>query len=505
MIDRSSSRRSFLRTTGLASLGAAEASGLGFLQDLPPVSADDSKPQPQAVRFLPEIEPTVRLLEETPRDELLEVVASRLRRGLSYRELLAALLLAGVRNVQPRPYVGFKFHAVLVVNSAHIASMSSPPADRWLPIFWALDYFKQAQAQDVREGNWTMAPVKEAPLPKAQHAHQAFRDAMDAWDEEAADRAAASLARNFGAASVFELFWRYGSRDYRSIGHKAIYVANSWRTLQCIGWQHAEPVLRSLTYALLQHEGDNPSKRDAEADRSWKSNYERVRKLGAAWGDKQDGGATQALVKTARTGSADACADLAAELMSKGVSPQSLWDGIFSGAGDLLLRQPAIVPLHAVTTANAMHHAYRMAHDSETCRLLLLQAAAFLPQFRASAAGRSELGKADITDLQAADKIDGGVDEVFAERRDGVSKALGYLAKTGDAKSLVSAARRLVFLKGNDAHDYKFSSAVLEDWQHISPALRHRYLASSMVLLPSAEDNDNPLVERVRNAFGRKV
>jgi hypothetical protein len=34
--------------------------------------------------------------------------------------VLAALLLAGVRNIQPRP-VGFKFHAVLVVNSAHLA------------------------------------------------------------------------------------------------------------------------------------------------------------------------------------------------------------------------------------------------------------------------------------------------------------------------------------------------------------------------------------------------
>ncbi len=32
---------------------------------------------------------------------------------LTYQELLAALLLAGVRNINPQP-VGFKFHAVLV-------------------------------------------------------------------------------------------------------------------------------------------------------------------------------------------------------------------------------------------------------------------------------------------------------------------------------------------------------------------------------------------------------
>ena len=87
---------------------------------------------------------------------LVKEVAQRIKGGMSYRELLAGLLLAGVRNVEPRPSVGFKFHAVLVVNSAHLAGLSSPASDRWLPVFWALDNFKSAQARDVREGNWTM-------------------------------------------------------------------------------------------------------------------------------------------------------------------------------------------------------------------------------------------------------------------------------------------------------------------------------------------------------------
>ena len=51
--------------------------------------------------------------------------------------------------------------------------------------------------------------------------------------------AIASLARTAGANEIYEMFFRFGARDFRSIGHKAIYVANSCRTLQCIGWQHA--------------------------------------------------------------------------------------------------------------------------------------------------------------------------------------------------------------------------------------------------------------------------
>src|SRR5688572_10931801 len=234
-------RRSFLRFTGAA--GALAALGdFHFLGRLPAVSAAEAALDSRIVRLDPAIEPLVRLLENTSRDRVLEEVAARVRKGLPYRDVLAALLLAGVRNIQPRP-VGFKFHAVLVVNSAHLASLASPDSDRWLPIFWALDHFKDSQARDVQQGDWTMGPVEEPAVPAPHKTRQAFVEAMNNWDEPAADAAAAGLARSAAPGEVFETFCRFGARDFRDIGHKAIYVANGWRTLQQIGWQHAEPVL----------------------------------------------------------------------------------------------------------------------------------------------------------------------------------------------------------------------------------------------------------------------
>ena len=216
-----------------------------------PLSAAETKLPAGSVQFRPEIEPLVRVLEETPHDHLLEEIATRIRRGLSYREVLSALLLAGIRNVQPRP-VGFKFHAVLVVNSAHLASIQSPEEHRWLPIFWAIDYFKQSQAEDQQQGGWIMPAADEAKVPENSKARAAFVSAMDAWDEAPADAAAARLSRPATVwGDAFELLFRYGCRDFRDIGHKAIYVSNSWRALNAIGIDHAEPVLRSLAYALL--------------------------------------------------------------------------------------------------------------------------------------------------------------------------------------------------------------------------------------------------------------
>jgi hypothetical protein len=503
-------RRRFLRSA--AAGGALAGLGdLGFLARLRPVSADEATLDPKVVRLQPEIEPLVRLLEETPRGRLLEEVAARVRKGTSYRDVLAALLLAGVRNVQPRPSVGHKFHAVLVVNSAHLASLGSPDTDRWLPIFWALDYFKSSQAQDVREGNWTMGPVHEPAVPPARHARQAFAAAMDNWDEAAADLAVASLARSAGANEVYEQFFRYGARDFRSIGHKAIYVANSMRTLQCIGWQHAEPVLRSLAYALLMHEDGNPATRDDAADRPWRRNLERAARVREGWaGGKPDTAASADLLATLRKGSTDDAGEQVVELLNRGVAPQSLWDALFDGAGELLLRQPGIVSLHAVTSTNALHYAYQASGDDGTRKMLLLQNAAFLTLFREALGGRGKVADARIDHLEpaATSEGEGGpgtIEEIFADasrdRTAAARKALAYLQGGRDARPLIDAARRLVFLKGDDAHDYKFSSAVLEDFYNASPGWRERYLASSLMLLPGSADKDNTLVKRTRAAL----
>jgi hypothetical protein len=57
-------------------------------------------------------------------------------------------------------------------------------------------------------------------------------------------------------------------------------------------------------------------------------------------------------------------------------------------------------------------------------------------------------------------------------------------------------------MKGTDSHDYKFSSAVLEDFTHLSPEVRQRFLAASVFWLKGSAGPDSPLVQRTRDAFG---
>jgi hypothetical protein len=494
-------RRSFLSTSALG-LG-----GLAFLDHLPAVAADDAKVDPKLVRLDPEIEPLVTLIEDTPRDVLLEAVAARIKKGTPYRDVLAALLLAGVRNVEPRPNVGFKFHAVLVVNSAHLASLAGPDRERWLPIFWALDHFKGSQAQNVKERKgWRMGPVDESMVPTADKARAAFAAAMDAWEEGAADAAAAGLARHVPTHEAFDLFAKYGCRDFRDIGHKAIFVANAFRTLDTIGPRHAEPVYRSLAYALLQHEGDNPSKADRAPDRPGRRNAELARKLKPDWAaGKNDPAVAGDVLAASRTESADGMCDKAVSLLAAGVSPRAVWDGLFVAGGELLMRQPGIVALHSLTSLNALHHAYQTSTVDDTRKLLFLQAAAFVPLFRDAMKSRGKVGDAKIDAIQP-DAGAGHVTEVFStlstDKPAAARMALG-LAMQGPAaaRQLVDAGRLQVFLKGTDSHDYKFSSAVLEDYTHISPAWRDRFLAASVFWLKGSAGADAPVVKRTRAAL----
>jgi hypothetical protein len=309
---------------------------------------------------------------------------------------------------------------------------------------------------------------------------------------------------------VIETFWRYGARDFRDIGHKAIFVANSWRALQTIGWRHAEPVVRSLAFALLQHEGDNPANRDAEPDRPGRENVKRAAKVRADWFQGKDTPSAAAdLLATLRTASPSDAAEKVVELLNKGVSPASVWDGLFLRAGELLMQQPGIGGLHCVTSTNALHYAYTASGNDETRRLMMLQCASFLPMFK-QFMGRNKLDESVKIDALEKGELKAtgaaAVEEIMADvHKDNAAAARKVLAlvggKDGSPEGLMTAARRLIFLKGSDSHDYKFSSAALEDYYSATPAWRARYLASSVYWLKGSGDKDNDLVKRARAAL----
>lgn len=484
-------RRTFLQTSAALGLTAALP---GSRVAARPLDAG-------AVVFRPEIEPVVRWIEDTPRDRILEKTVAELNEGLSYRNLLSGLFLAGIRNIKPRP-VGYKFHAVLVVHSGHLLGQTAPVDNQLLPIFWALDNFKSSQAQDVKEGDWVLSPAPTAGVPGPQRAVEDFTQAMDRWDSDAADLAVAGLARGGSMAGVFEEIWRYAVRDHRDIGHKAIFAMQCARTLNEIGWQHAEPVLRSLVYGLLDLQGDHNPAPIGPYD----SNLALAKTLRDDWTvGRSDPGASRALLETFREASPTGVSEAAAKAINEGVAPGSVWDAILLAGNEFLLSEPGIVPLHSVTAANALHYIFESSARDETRRMALLQAAGWLPLYRARTKSPSAVHLDAIEAIAPEGSPNDAVarifDEVGRDRKRAAAMAVGYLQNGGEVDDVFDLARRMIFHKGRESHQYKYGAALWEEARLATdPAWRNALTAAAMSYVPAATSPESPLMERARDA-----
>ena len=445
------------------------------------------------VRLRPEIEPVVRWIEETPREKVFEKAVAELKAGLSYRTLLGGLFLAGIRNIQPRP-VGFKFHAVMVINSAHMLGQSAPFSERLLPLFWALDNFKSSQAQDVKEGDWALGPVDEARVPKPHQAKADFVKAMEAWDVDAADVAVAGLCRGSGAAEAMEPFWRMGVRDQRDIGHKAIFTAQSWRTLQAIGWENAEPVLRCLAYGLLDLGGDRPGPVGPYA-----ANLENAGKIRDDWQVGRVGPRRHPrAARNAPPGDARGRLGRGRQAAGAGDRPRL----------DLGRRRPAF---ERADHAQSRHHRDPRDDVGELAALHLRR-----QRRRYDAEAGAAPGGRLAADVPRADQVAQAADDRRAARRrrrprpatrrsarssrpstptggGAAAKTMAYLDRGGSTKSVFDAASRMIFHKGTDSHDYKYGAAIWEECLAASdPKWQPRLAAAAMFNLPGAGKADSP-------------
>ena len=185
-------RRQFLRTATVGSL--VGISDLGFLSQLPPVSAARRPLDPKVVRLQPEIEPLVRLLEETPARAAPGGGGGADAEGPALPRR-AGGAAAGRRA--ERPAAAERRPQVPRGPGGQLGPPGQPRLARHRPL--AADLLGARLLQELAgrrtsaKGSWTMAAGGRVgrARPPARPA-QAFVEAMDGWDEAAADAAVAA-------------------------------------------------------------------------------------------------------------------------------------------------------------------------------------------------------------------------------------------------------------------------------------------------------------------------
>jgi hypothetical protein len=501
-------RRFFLQALGSAS---APATGAFYASRAQAAETDPS------IRFSPDLEPIVRLIEETPRDKCVGVLAGQVRAGLPYRRFLSAVFLAALRKQDSH-------HSVYLVNSAHQVSLDLNSKDRLIPLFWALDHFKWDQDRFPMPA---VRPITGA-LPSTEKAGSEFHEAMRASDEERAGRAIAAWARGGDARRAFDTLWQYGCRDMSLIGHRAISVTSCWRTLETIGWQEAEPVLRFVVRNLIGSKG--------APDRYYHPNLERVEKaldkLPAGWlVGGADAGTTLELFALLRQGQSEAACELAVKQLEGVFGAQPLWDALHIAAAELLILHPAssgmaMRPLHTNTTVNALHFAYNASAAPGVRLLILLQATAWVGAFIRAHLGEQRLAETKPVDLGGVrpdapgeeavqdlfeqlppriydhtPKTPGGYLHINRQDRAELGRKVFALVNqdTANAARYMQAARSWLCVKAAfEAHEVKLPPALFEDYELVSPQWRARLLAASAHWLHGSQSPDSQLLQEVR-------
>ena len=75
-------------------------------------------------------------------------------------------------------------------------------------------------------------------------------------------------------------------------------------------------------------------------------------------------------------------------------------------------------------------------------------------------------------------------------------KALRHAEQCPDPSVFAQAARRLIFTKATDAHDFKYAAAIFEDYQLVQPKWRPHMLATAVYHLRGTDMPDSAVMQR---------
>lgn len=506
-------RRQWL-TAAAATTTAAVLPDLSFLAPLSRAVAADPHISPDQVRQTPDSRALVSLIRSTPREECVPAFVAMLQAGLSYQDLLTGLFLATLENGDP--------HQVAAVYSAHRLSCQVSTEERLLPMFWALDRICGGIAKQE-----TSDPTETANAGiRYDQAVETFRKAMESRDHEGARRSIVAIGRTHGMRSAHSLLWEYSARRAAgTLGHHPIMAANSGRTLDAIGWQHAEPVVRYLAGSFVEH----------DSDRTFEPNRERAAKsadsLPADWAvNAPNRTATLELYALLRDGKTDECCDLACQQLVAGdAQAGALWDAVHLVAADLLYRfrfgsvEIGGYLIHCVTSTNALRFGFECERDDRVRLLLFLQAIGELgdlfiqPNLQEGKFRKLDLlelsRERDAKPMKLADVFamlpkKGHVpptDETSPERRmsdDACRLGFTLLHNTENQAAFRQTALSLLCVKATEnPHDLKYPVAAFEDVACVSTEWRPYLLAASLHALHGSASNDAPVLVKAREAM----
>jgi hypothetical protein len=372
-------RREFLADVGkgmlIAGVGATVAADLGLA---PGFAAEGSDKLSFGDR-----EPLVALMQQTPAAKLLPLLMEKVKAGTTLNELVAAGALANARTFGGQDYDGY--HAFMALAPSFQMSRELPEERRALPIFKVL-YRNTNRIQNVGgEKREVLHPITPAELPKDKPGGEVLREFTRKKDIPGGERALAALVQHsFDDAYNSLLFSIQDEVDV----HRVVLAWRAWATLDLVGKEHAQTLLRQSVRFCVSETWGNGGIRTVLPKL-----LEQHKLLGKALGTRKAEDAwVERLANTIYGSSPAQAAEAAAAALAEGISPEDIGEAISLAANKLVLGDPgrtkkqiqpgkpegsihgASVGVHASDSANAWRNIARVSNVRNTMACLIVGA-----------------------------------------------------------------------------------------------------------------------------------
>jgi hypothetical protein len=354
-------RREFLADVGkgmlIASVGPALAADLGLATAF---ANEDAKRLSFGNR-----EPLVALMQDTPADKLLPILADKLKDGADLGSLVAAASLANARTFGGQDYTGY--HAFMALTPAYQMAGELPAEKRAIPVLKVV--FRNTQRMQEFGGSKkeVLHEIDAATLPKDKPGGQLLQEATRGSDMDAAEHTFAALAQGPVGEAYNHL--QFSIQDEVDV-HRVVLAWRSWAILDLVGKEQARTLLRqSVRYCVDAEQHVRKRGRQPEVRSVLPKLLDQYGLVGKPLGDrKADDAWVEHLAETIYSSNGARAADAAAAALAEGMSPEVVGEAVSLAANKLVLCDPGRRPEHASPgkPAGSCHGASVGVHASDS-------------------------------------------------------------------------------------------------------------------------------------------
>jgi hypothetical protein len=332
------------------------------------------------------LEPLTSLMQDTPAEQLVPLLASKLAAGTDLKTMVAAGALANARTFGGQDYTGY--HALMALAPSHAMSTELPEARRALPVLKVLHRNTQRIQEQGGRKNEVLKPMRpsggDSRNPTEDQLQQAVRKADTGQAEQCLNQ--------WTGKSLCDTYHQIQSIVHDDIDvHRVVLAWRAWVLLDYTGQEQADTLLRQSVRFCVQSERDRIDRGRAEPGIrvTLPKLLDQYRLIGKPVGDRQpDDRWVENLAKQIYASTREKAAEAVAAELADGMNPEAVGEAISLAAARLVLHDPgrtrdeagkpkgsvhgASVGVHASDSANAWRNIARVSNGRDATASLIV-------------------------------------------------------------------------------------------------------------------------------------